>query len=60
MSSESAYYLFGFMLDVCFVVGSGMLYLMALQAEDRLVAGGSAFSFAASCVGSAIFFERLV
>ena len=59
-SPESAYYLFGFMLDACFAVGSGMLYTIALQGEDPLVAGASAFSLIVSCVGAAICLTELV
>ena len=60
MSSAQEYYLLAFMLDVFFAVGSGTLYIWALRAEDSLLAGGSAFSFAVACVGAALCFERLV
>ena len=53
MSPESAFYLFGFMLDACFMVGAGMLYVTAMWSRDRLMAGVSAFSFGVSCVGAA-------
>ena len=60
MSPENANYLVCFMLDICFAVGSGILYTLGLHTEDRLLAGCSAFCYALSCVGSAIFLERLV
>ena len=60
MSPENANYLFCLMLDICFAVGSGILYTLGLHTEDRLLAGCSAFCYALSCVGSAIFLERLV
>ena len=60
MSPEFASYLLGFMLDACFMVGAGMLYVTAMGSNDRLMAGAYAFSFSVSCVGAAIFLALAV